>query len=77
LLDVGQRVSKFVQQLSEVCARLAFARVGPELKRKPRSVLRVPTQRDQCEKSLQTERLESSQAFSVEENLDYSKKADR
>ena len=33
LTDVGKRMTEVVQQLSEVCARLAFVGVGPELER--------------------------------------------
>ena len=50
--DIGQRVAKFVQQLAKVRARLAFTRVWPEFEGQPRSVLCIPAQRDQREKSL-------------------------
>jgi hypothetical protein len=40
-------------------------------------VLRIPAQRDQREKSLQAQGIESAQALSVEDNLDYPEKADR
>ncbi len=52
LIRVWQGLPEFVQQLPEIGACLPLGRVGPELERKSRAVLRISTQRNQSEKPL-------------------------